>query len=108
MSAEIGSSSPPTLKRMSSTDNGGWMCNTKEHRNKTPLQASVAASPRLLAARRSLTVPDLHAALRRLGLALAAAGRCGWLAGHLISISPARDRPAPSWRFRQSLARRSR
>lgn len=45
---------------------------------------------------------------RRLGVALAATGRLGWLAGHLISISPALDRAAPGWRFRQSLILRSR
>lgn len=45
---------------------------------------------------------------RRLGVALAATGRLGWLAGHLICISPVLDGPAPGWRFRQSLTLRSR
>lgn len=45
---------------------------------------------------------------RRLGVALAATGRLGWLAGHLISISPALDSPAPGWLFRRSLTSLSR
>lgn len=40
---------------------------------------------------------------RRLGVALAATGRLGWLAGYLISLSPARDSHAAGWCFRRSL-----
>lgn len=40
---------------------------------------------------------------RRLGVALAATGRLGWLAGYLISLSPALDSHAPGWRFSRSL-----
>lgn len=40
----------------------------------------------------------------RLGVALAATGRLGWQAGHLISPSPELDRPAPGRRFGNILA----
>lgn len=40
---------------------------------------------------------------RRLGVALAAMGRLDWLAGHLISLSPAPGSHAPGWHFRRGL-----
>lgn len=39
---------------------------------------------------------------RRLGVALAATGRLDWLAGYLISLSPALGSHAPGWHFRRA------